>query len=333
MSKYNRRAWLAGRWYPGTQQGIIKNLEESFKSKEGPGNLPPHEFSADKTGDVIGIVSPHAGYQFSWGVAANGFYEIANDGLPNTIILLGSHSSPISSQNEILIQTEGTWESPLGVTAIDEELAQEINGNSKEIEENNQEMISPYRTDNTFGLQLPFIQYLSTNIKLIPMSVATVDMKKLKTAANELASTIQKYFNNSSTKEKKVVFVASTDLTHYGPRFQLMPARGKPPEIQNEWIKANDKKGIDQILSFEKIDTADIMAHFIKNSNICCPGAIILLLETIKQLKDKSRLTRIEAKLLQQTTSYEISQEELTDTNSGTNFSAVGYGSIVIIKQ
>ena len=63
---------FAGSWYPGTESGLKETIEKCFLSKQGPGELPTHEFWKENKGNVIGIISPHAGYAYSGGVAANG---------------------------------------------------------------------------------------------------------------------------------------------------------------------------------------------------------------------------------------------------------------------
>ncbi|MFX0099819.1 MAG: AmmeMemoRadiSam system protein B [Candidatus Hodarchaeota archaeon] len=322
MSRHVRRAMFAGSWYPGTEPGLKDTIEKCFLSEQGPGELPAHDFWKDNKGEVMAIISPHAGYAYSGGVASNGYLEIAKDGLPDTIVLLGSHGG----FSGIYIQTEGAWESPLGTTEIDEELATKIASNSEYIEEDNKYMLSPNITDNTFELQLPFIQYLSTSIKLVPIAVGSRDAKKLKAAAGDLSDALKDFFDNSLNNTKKIVIIASTDLTHYGPRFMFAPVKGKPSKEQNEWVRNNDKKFIDVAINLSSKDTTAILDQVMKERNVCCPGAIILGLECIKQLSDKS-VIKYNVQLLRQATSFDIAPD------SWGSFSAVGYASIIIKKE
>ncbi|MHA1683587.1 MAG: AmmeMemoRadiSam system protein B [Promethearchaeota archaeon] len=330
-----RKAFLAGSWYPGNSGNLVKTIEACFTSRFGPRYLPGKSNEAGSVGSgvvsvpvsrkaggvrrVIGIISPHAGYAYSGGVAAHGYSMIARDGLPDAIILIGSHGG----FNDIYIQTDGAWESPLGITRIDEELSSEIASNSSAIEINNRFFL--YTNDNTFELQLPFIQYLSNEIRLVPIAVGTRNPSKLKEAARDLSGTLKPYFDSESEGGKKIVIVASTDLTHYGKiNFGFAPADGKPVEVQNEWVKKNDLKVLNDICNFQNKDTADILQDSLKNKNICCPGAIMLALETIKQLRDEcDNLNKLDARILMQATSHDI------EPRSHGVFSAVGYASIL----
>ncbi|MHA1369706.1 MAG: AmmeMemoRadiSam system protein B [Promethearchaeota archaeon] len=316
-----RRARYAGSWYPGTKQALLKAIEGCFLSAFGPGEIPKRERAAGKIGDVIGIISPHAGLSYSGGVAANGYHAIALDGLPDTIVLIGSHGG----FSGIYLQSGGKWESPLGETLVDDDLARRIVDHSTEIKEDNKYILSV--TDNTFEMQLPFIQYLSLDIRLVPIAVGSRKPSKLMRAADELSNALNDYFKDGANEGKKVVIVASTDLTHYGPHFMFMPARGKPASEQNEWVRANDKKVIDMILNLENEEVPDILEHSLNKQNICCPGAIALALETIKKIKTKSNINKLEIQLLKQATSYDI------ESRTFGTFSAVGYASIVIKKS
>jgi len=318
----HRKAKLAGSWYPGTKESLISMIEGCYMSKFGPKMLPKSTERNNNERKVIGIISPHAGYTYSGGIAANGFHAVSEDGIPDTIILIGSHGG----FNGIYIQTEGDWSSPIGTTHIDVELAEEISSNSTEIKNDNKYMIQI--TDNTFELQLPFIQHLSLNIKLVPIAVGSLKISKLSKAADELSNILKDYFVKNSGKTKNVTIVASTDLTHYGKfNFGFAPADGKTSEQQNEWIKNNDKNGINMILNLENEDIADILNNALEKRNLCCPGAIILALETIKQLKTKCNFNKLGIKLIKQATSFDIEPRKGIGS-----FSAVGYASIIITK-
>ncbi|MHA1792123.1 MAG: AmmeMemoRadiSam system protein B [Promethearchaeota archaeon] len=323
-SKYLRRAALAGSWYPASKDALISTLDKCFLSSFGPGSLPKRINKSNGNDKVVGIIAPHAGYTYSGGVASNGYKEIAEDGIPDTIILIGSHGG----FSGIYLQTEGAWESPLGITDIDSELAVDVADNVKEIEEENSYMLRI--TDNTFELQLPFIQYLSKDIKLVPIAVGSRDFKKIKRAASQLSSVLAPYFDpKNEHQEKKVTIVSSTDLTHYGKfSFGFAPADGQSPEKQNEWIKQNDLNVINKILNLPEEDVGEILNFAIDHRNLCCPGAISLGIETIKQLSSKCNFNKLGISLLKQATSFDVEP-----SRSIGGFSAVGYASILFSRE
>nr|MDO8112976.1 AmmeMemoRadiSam system protein B [Candidatus Sigynarchaeota archaeon] len=320
MSKPIRHAEYAGSWYPGNKDALTRMLETCFKSSFGPGKLPKRDAPASTSGSLVGIISPHAGYSYSGGVASNGYYAIAEDGIPSTVILIGHHGG----FDSVYVQTVGSWETPLGTSIVDEEVASKIAAVAKEIKVDSNRVISI--ADNTFELQLPFIQYLSSGIKIVPIAAGSRTYSKIKNAAGELSTGLQEYFSTGT--KKKVVIVASTDLTHYGlMHFGFAPASGKPPKEENAWVKNNDERVLKMIQNLDEMDTESILEEALDNQNICCPGAITLAMETMKQLKLKCKFNKLDVRLLKQATSYDVEPR-----GEGPGFSAVGYASMAIMK-
>lgn len=320
MSKPIMKAHFAGSWYPGDKKTLTKMIEACFTSDFGPGELPERGTPVPPGGSLVGIMSPHAGYTFSGGVASNGYKAIADDGIPATIVLIAHHGG----FDSIFMQTAGSWETPLGTSTVDEEVASNIAAVAEQIRPDSDKVIA--LADNTFELQLPFIQYLSTDIKIVPIAAGSRTYSKITQAADELSSGLQEYFLPDSTK--KVVIVASTDMTHYGPQFDLTPARGQPPEEQNEWINANDMRVVEMLQNLDTETTDRILNEALSNYNICCPGAITLAMETFKQLKRKCDFGKLEVSLLKHATSFDVEPHE----SGFGGFSAVGYTSLAITR-
>ncbi|HME54902.1 MAG TPA: AmmeMemoRadiSam system protein B [Candidatus Lokiarchaeia archaeon] len=314
------RAKFAGSWYPGDKDSLVNMIEACFMSDFGPGELPQRGTPVPPGGSLIGIMSPHAGYPFSGGVASNGYKAIADDGIPSTIVLIAHHGG----FDSIFMQTAGSWETPLGTSMVDEDVAASIKAVAKEIKPDSNKVIT--LADNTFELQLPFIQYLSTDIKIVPIAAGSRTYPKIARAADELSTGLMDYFVDGS--EKKVMIVASTDMTHYGAQFDLTPAHGKPPEEQNEWINANDMRVVEMLQNLDNETTDRILHEALSNYNICCPGAITLAMETFKQLKAKCAFDKLEVQLLKHATSFDVEHRE----SGFGGFSAVGYTSLAIMR-
>ncbi len=315
-----RHAEFAGSWYPGSKNALEKMIEACFLSPFGPGSLPKRGKPAGPGGSLLGIISPHAGYSYSGGVASNGYHAIAEDGIPDTVVLIAHHGG----FDSIYLQDKGEWETPLGTSLVDEEVAGKIVAAAREIKVDSHRVIS--LADNTFELQLPFIQYISKDTKIVPVAAGSRTYGKIKTAAGELATGLAPFFGKGAKAGKKVVIVASTDLTHYGLlHFGFAPAHGKPAKEQNAWVQNNDSRVLHMIEALDQQDTADILAEALDHQNLCCPGAITLAMETMKQLKTKCGFAGLQAKLFKQATSYDVEPH-----GDGGSFSAVGYGSIAI---
>ena len=122
-----RRPAVAGSFYEGDSKSLNKQIEKCYLHKLGPGEIP--QVNQKKQNNLVGLVSPHAGYVYSGPVAANGFYKIALGGKPDTIIILGPNHRGFGEN--ISIMAEGKWKTPLGELEIDGEMAEEILKNSK----------------------------------------------------------------------------------------------------------------------------------------------------------------------------------------------------------
>nr|MDO8086317.1 AmmeMemoRadiSam system protein B [Candidatus Sigynarchaeum springense] len=320
MAEPVRHAEFAGSWYPGRKDMLERMIETCFFSTFGPGSLPKRGKPAGPSGSLVGIMSPHAGYTYSGGVASNGYYAIAQDGIPDTVVLIAHHGG----FDSIYLQDKGSWETPLGTSIVDADVAGNIAAVAKEIKVDSRRVIS--LADNTFELQLPFIQYLSLDTKIVPIAAGSRTYSKIKAGANEISAGLASFFMKEASK--KVVIVASTDLTHYGLlHFGFAPAHGKPANDQNSWVRNNDSRVLRLIEALDQKDTADILDEALDNQNLCCPGAITLAMETIKQLKGKCGFAGINVRLLKQATSYDVEPHK-----EGAAFSAVGYASIVITR-
>jgi AmmeMemoRadiSam system protein B len=81
-----RRPVVAGRFYEGTAEALKAQIESCFLNSFGPRKLP--KVNIDGPRQILGLVCPHAGYVYSGSVAANAFFELANDGKPILLLFL-----------------------------------------------------------------------------------------------------------------------------------------------------------------------------------------------------------------------------------------------------
>jgi predicted class III extradiol MEMO1 family dioxygenase len=103
MNELNlRQPAVAGSFYAGDSKSLNIEIENCFLHKIGPGEIPL--VNPKRKSNIIGLVSPHAGYMYSGPVAANGFYKIASDGKPDTIIILGPNHRGFGEDVSIIIQ-------------------------------------------------------------------------------------------------------------------------------------------------------------------------------------------------------------------------------------
>ena len=249
---------IATGFYEDNFDALEKQITECFKHKLGPGDLPIKK--RDKK--LKAVIVPHAGYSYSGPCAAWAYKEIAESEFPKTFILLG----PTHRSNKSGISLED-WKTPFGIVKTDKELAIKIKENTElEIDE------ETHTDEHSIEVQLPFLQFVNkdklSNLKIVAIAITNdIDYRKL---ANDL---------NKITKDKKIVFIVSSDFTHYGPDYGYVPFSS---DIK-ERLENLDKEAFNHIKNLN----ADGFADFINKSGatICGFMPILLLLEMLEKAK------------------------------------------------
>jgi hypothetical protein len=269
MTELNlRQPAVAGSFYDGDLKSLNIQIENCFLHKIGPGKIPL--VNPKRQNNIIGLISPHAGYMYSGPVAANGFYKIALGGKPDTIIILGPNHQGFGEN--ISIMAEGKWKTPLGELEIDAEMAQDILKNSKIIKNDKK----AHQYEHSIEVQLPFIQYIfGKDIKFVPICMTRQDIN----TDIEIAKSIC-----SSVVDKNILIIASSDFTHYEPQ---------------EYAENVDKQAINAILEFNPEKLYDMIYH--QNLTMCGPGPITVMLIACETLGSKK------AELLKYATSGDVS--------------------------
>ncbi len=275
ITSHTRYPVVAGYFYPSDPRELIKIIEWSFKHSLGPGKLPV--VSENRRKETLGYIAPHAGYIYSGPVAAHTYYNLALDGRPETIILLGTNHTGRGAL--VSIYPAGTWITPLGKLEVDSELARDIANNSSIGELD----IYAHIEEHSIEVQLPFIQYLyGDSVRIVPISIGL--------HTPEVAEDLAKAILESITSTKRdVIIIVSSDFNHYDPH-----------EITVE----KDKKALEKILSFNTNGFYRVLLD--EHITVCGPGGIMTLMEYSK-LVGKGRE---KAELLKYATSGDVSGDK-----------------------
>ena len=250
-----RRSDFAGSWYPGNAQEC-RNAIEDF-TKQG--------IACPSSGEKrVGGIVPHAGWYFSGRIACNVIKCLTINSEPETVVIFGGHLRP-SSDN--FIMKEGAWETPLGELEVDNELGERLFSEFSFKEETT----SHHMQDNTIELQLPFIKYFASDVKILTMAVPPT------LASLEIG---QRTAEISMEIGRKIIFIGSTDLTHYGNNYGYTPKGTGKKAV--DWVKnENDKRVIDLMLD---MDAEGVIKESLKNYNACCSGAVATAIAAMKTL-------------------------------------------------
>lgn len=203
-----RRPQYAGQFYPGTRE----RLREAIAPLTDPGAAPKKS---------LAVVSPHAGYVYSGGVAGAVFSSAA---LPSVFVILGPAHREIDPL--FAVWAEGSWQTPLGESPIETELASRVLAGCPLAEANER----AHLTEHSLEVQLPFIQYLRKDAAIVPICVsAEADYAALEALGRALAEAVRGY-------EKESLIVASTDMSHY---------------VSQRTAERQDRRAIDKVLGLD----------------------------------------------------------------------------------
>ncbi len=206
-----REPAVAGQFYPAGFHELQELLREVFM--KGPGKIPKLNPSGERK--IVGGIVPHAGYIFSGHVAAHFYASLAEDGFPETFIVIGPNHHGIGCG--VAITTED-FKTPLGVVKVDKELAKELVGDVISDD------FSAHKYEHSIEVQLPFLQFIKPDIKFVPIAMYLQDIS----IAQEVAEVIK-----DAIKDRDVVIIASSDFSHYVPQ---------------EVAKSRDMLAIDKII-------------------------------------------------------------------------------------
>jgi AmmeMemoRadiSam system protein B len=255
-----RKPAVAGSFYAGSSRELRHQIEACFKHPLGPGSLPVVK-EADKR-HILGLVSPHAGYVYSGPVASHGFFQIASEGKPEVVIIVGLNHRGMGEA--VAISKESGWQTPLGSVETDSEIGNQIASASRWLQWDDM----AHTMEHSLEVQLPFLQYVyGSEFRIVPIAMMRQDLEVSRDLGRAVASAL---------KDKDAIVLASTDFSHY--------------ETQS-LASHNDHLALDAILDLspEELDKV-VVTHDI---TMCGVGPVMATLVACKQLgANKARLLR-----------------------------------------
>jgi AmmeMemoRadiSam system protein B/AmmeMemoRadiSam system protein A len=237
-----RQPVVAGQFYPAQAaklREMIRGMVDKKAAKE----------------EVIGLVSPHAGYIYSGPVAGAAISRVR---FKDTFIILGPNHTGMGKP--LSIMTEGTWETPLGPVEIDSELAGRILAGSQHLQED----ARAHQFEHSIEVQVPFLQYFKKDVRIVPITLSYADAATYKEIGREIARAVK-------DAKKEVVIIASSDMTHYEPQ---------------ESAQRKDRKAIEAILELNEDELLRRISEL--NISMCGYAPTVALITATKKLRATS---------------------------------------------
>lgn len=185
-----REPAVSGMFYPDRPEvlsrEITKYLENAKKEKID--------------GEIVGLISPHAGYIYSGQVAAHAYKLIEGMSFESVVVIAPSHRVDFKGAS---LYDRGGYRTPLGLVPIDVELSKKLLEKWKGI----RFLPEAHRQEHSLEVQIPFLQVLLKSFKLVPIVLEPYwSQETCQWLAQAIADTI---------RGKKVLLIASTDLSHF----------------------------------------------------------------------------------------------------------------------
>ncbi len=204
-----RKPLFAGYFYPKFPVELEEEIKKCFYHEKGPGELPTEK----RNKDIKGVIVPHAGIIYSGPCAAWSYKEVAEAPLPDTYIILAPNHN--SFESGIGVET---FETPFGYVRADQHLAHKIVEKGT-IDINNR----IHEHEHSIEVQLPWLQFINKHkmekVKILPILVSgDIDLKQLSLDIKESIIDLN----------RKVIFIISSDFTHYGAMYRYLPFTMNP---------------------------------------------------------------------------------------------------------
>ncbi|MCL6628435.1 MAG: AmmeMemoRadiSam system protein B [Armatimonadetes bacterium] len=206
-----REPAVAGMFYAARADDLRRQIEACFLGSGGPGSLP--SVSRNGQRQIIALISPHAGYVYSGSTAAWTYYRLAEDGLPETAVVIGPNHR--SYHPAVALCDDTAWRTPLGDIELDACISAEIASAYPARVES-----IAHRGEHSIEVQIPFLQYIAeicqTPIRIVPILIGA--SARLETAGGEKG--LAHRLGNAialAIENKSAVVIASTDFSHYEP--------------------------------------------------------------------------------------------------------------------
>ena len=271
-----RQPAVAGSFYPA-QTSELRQMVKGFLDQAAKEEIK---------GKLIALIVPHAGFVFSGRVAAHSYKQLEGRDF-DTIILIGdSHRARFPG---VSIGNYSAYRTPLGDVPVDKTLVERLIKESKKID------FRPrvHKGEHSLEVQLPFLQTVFENFKVVPIIMGERSLETCKVLGNALIE---------HTKGKNILFIASTDLSHFHPY-------DKAVEI--------DKKAIS---AMEKLDGRELFRGLQANEYELCGGAA-----TVTTMLVAEKLGADQIRLLKYANSGDVS--------FGDKSQVVGYAAMAITAQ
>lgn len=287
---------VAGMFYPA-DAGQCRRMARRLVESPAAGDAGPCP-----EGRLIGAIVPHAGWIASGAVAGQSLRALADSvAPPQVVVVFGAVHTPIDLPLAAL-DSHSHWAVPGDEAAV----AKELGGRLVEGSELFAVDDRLHAREHAVEVELPLIRAVWPEAAVLPVEVPLVD------DAAEIGRRTAKAVESAGLS---AVYLASSDLTHYGPAYHFAPAGVGPQGLA--WAKDNDRRLLDLVTA---MDIERVVPEVRQRANACGGGAIAAMLSAAREAGAKR------AAVLRHANSFET----LAPVAPQRPVDAVGYAAVVV---
>ncbi|MCC7351086.1 MAG: AmmeMemoRadiSam system protein B [Phycisphaerales bacterium] len=256
---------------------------------------------ADRRQRWIGGLVPHAGWKYSGAIAGRTIATMAAAGDADVVVVFGAIHNLIATDSAVL-DPNALWRVPGGESELSADTQHRLIENSSLFVVDERF----HRTEHAVEVELPLIQQAWPGARLLPVEVPVIEQ------ATEMGRLTAKCLLDAGCRP---VFLASSDLTHYGPAYGFAPAGVGRRGL--DWAGENDRRILDLLMN----RSADqVVTHVRQYHNACGGGAIAAMLAACREMG------AIQSRLLHHANSHDVQ----ADASGRPPADAVGYAAVVV---
>ncbi len=193
----------------------------------------------------------------------------------------------------LAIMANTTWQTPLGEVAADADMGARLLRRFPALQEDS----AAHRAEHAIEVQLPFLQALRPELKIVPIAVGTSDFDVLRGLGEALADVIADRYEEEDQHER-VLIIASSDMNHYE---------------SDAITRVKDHKAIERVLAMDARGLWEVVMN--EDISMCGFGPTVVMLTAAKLLGATS------ATLVKYSTSGDV---------SGDYEAVVGYAGMIV---
>ncbi|MGP8250475.1 MAG: AmmeMemoRadiSam system protein B [Terracidiphilus sp.] len=202
-----RPAGVAGAFYPADPAALTAMMDTML-----------HQVSLPKiNGQIVAVVAPHAGYQYSGPVAAYTYAALKGHKFSRVVVIAPSHYEAFDFSS---VYDGDGYVTPLGTVPVDKTFARELArmDSSIQLSERGHTATSA-GAEHAIEVELPWLQHVLGNFTLVPIVMGDQSYESSRALGLALSKLIkkeqQRHAQNPQEPAGETLILASSDLSHY----------------------------------------------------------------------------------------------------------------------